>query len=215
VFGEKTVPFTKCPAGFQTKTNTDYHGNDLACGKGLSLAEAQRECLNNEACKGFSVLTKFNVPIMRGGGKLYQPWCLKKALTNPRLRHDHSFCVKDNCRKNIDIGRHFKVESFSVNGQCTDMITVRDGQPVMFEANWFNEEKGCKGCIEQLYFGIKGIPMKCLYSRNMGEDWRGTYKKTFAFMPGVYEIHAASTWQMRCNNKIDRGIRLLTVKVVE
>lgn len=216
VFGTKTVPFTKCPAGFRTKTNFDYHGNDLTngCGKGLTIAEAQRECLNNEACKGFSVLTEFNTLLMRNGAKLYQPWCLKKALTNPRLRSDHSFCVKENCRKNIDIGRHFKVESNAVNGRCTDMITVQAGQPVMFEANWFNREAGCKGCIEQLYFGIKGTPMKCLYSRNMGSDWRGTYKKTYTFdTPGTYEIHAASTWQMRCNNNIQRGVRIVTVIV--
>lgn len=215
VFGTKTVPFTKCPAGFVTKTNMDYHGNDIACGKGLSMQEAQRQCLDNDECLGFSVLTKFNVPIMRKGGKLYQPWCLKKGLTSPRLRHDHSFCVREYpCRKNIDIGRHFKVEKKSVNGKCTGKIVVKAGQPVAFSANWLNQEAGCKGCIEQLYFGIKGTPMKCLWSKNPRADERGVYQKTYTFdTPGTYEIHAATTWQMRCNNNIKRGVRLVTVEV--
>lgn len=127
-----------------------------------------------------------------------------------------AICLKPECRVNVDLGRHFKVENYLVNGQCTDNIFVQPGQPVSFEADWFNPEAGCKGCIEQLYFGVKGAAMKCLWSKNPWRDERGTYRKTFTFdKPGLYEIHAATTWQMRCNSNIKSGVRLLTVIVAE
>jgi len=119
------------------------------------------------------------------------------------------------CRNKVEIGGHSQVESYTVNGHCVDEIHVLPGRPVVFKANWFNPEKGCISCIEQLYIGVKGTAMKCLWSRNMGQDWRGTYRTTYTFdKPGTYEIHAKGTYQWRCSNNVTSGKRIVTVIVL-
>jgi len=136
-----------------------------------------------------------------------QPTPLPTPQPTPQL-------TKARCRPNVRLGGHFQAKKVLVNGKCTDNIVVRPGQPVAIKADWYNPEKGCKGCIEQLYFGVKGLPMKCLFSKNPWRDQRGTFQKTFTFDKlGTYEIHGAAKWQYRCNTSTTSGVRLVTVRV--
>jgi len=122
-------------------------------------------------------------------------------------------CVRE-CRKHIDLGRAMKVESFTVNGLCADVVEALPGQPVLLEANWYNPEQGCTGCIEQMYFGIRDTKLKCIWSKNPSAHQRGTYRNAYTFdKPGTYEIHGATSFFMRCGTRT-RGARIVTVKVL-
>jgi len=76
-----------CPAGFRLEKNTDYHGNNIECGRfgRAETNEAASACRQNSACRGFS---------LRDNGERYNPWCLKKDLAYKTSRTDHHFCVK-------------------------------------------------------------------------------------------------------------------------
>eukprot|EP00497_Spongosphaera_streptacantha_P004227 TRINITY_DN5076_c1_g1_i1.p1 TRINITY_DN5076_c1_g1~~TRINITY_DN5076_c1_g1_i1.p1 ORF type:complete len:347 (+),score=41.79 TRINITY_DN5076_c1_g1_i1:331-1371(+) len=51
------------------------------------------------------------------------------------------------------------------NQQCTQHIAINQGESVSFEAVWHNTEHACKGCREQLQFGVKDQKFACLFNK--------------------------------------------------
>jgi len=98
-----------CPSGFRLEKNTDYHGNDIECGRfgRAETNEAASACRQNSACRGFS---------LRDNGERYNPWCLKHTLDSKTSRTNHHFCVKTSRRMETE------EEEESVAANAPDMI---------------------------------------------------------------------------------------------
>lgn len=120
--------------------------------------------------------------------------------------------VRTTC-EHIDVGRTMHVMKFSVNGECTERIRLRMGDSIHVNLEWENLETDCPGCIEQMYVGLRGTQLDCIFSDNESHDTSGKYQfDTNVLLPGKYYVVATSSWQYHCVDRVD-GVVLTTVEV--
>lgn len=113
----------------------------------------------------------------------------------------------------IDVGRTMHVMDFTVNGECSENLRLRVGEKAHVKLHWENLETECPGCIEQMYVGLQGTSLDCIFSDNENYDTRGIYEyDTDMLLPGTYKLVSTSSWQYSCADRTD-GEVLATLKV--
>ena len=119
------------------------------------------------------------------------------------------------CDEPIEIGSGVQVTSFSINGECLHEFEIDQGEAVNVHLEYYNPESGCTGCIEQVYVGIRGQPLECIYhgnpSNHMSDDHTLTIPADTA--PGTYVIVARVSYQYSCLEYTD-GTEIATIRVV-
>jgi len=119
------------------------------------------------------------------------------------------------CEKDISLGRTISVTSYKVNGQCVKEIDVNYGQKVTIDVNFHNAETSCKGCIEQIYAGISGQKLQCLYNGNpRGHE---NVRKQLVYPKlaiGTHKVVGASDWGWKCGTKTS-GTTIATINVLD
>lgn len=119
----------------------------------------------------------------------------------------------DVCEQGFGIGHTFGVKSWAINDKCTNAITVSQGDSVKVHLEYESWEHGCSGCIEQMYVGIRGQELDCIYNGNPTGHLHDDHTLTLASLaPGTYQIVATASWQLSCETRTD-GRWIATVHV--
>jgi len=120
------------------------------------------------------------------------------------------------CDEPIHIGSWTEITSFSINGNCVNEFEVERGQEVKVHLEYYNPEKGCTGCLEQVYVGIQGQKLDCIYNGNPWTHFEDDHVITIPTdaEPGTYVIVAKGTYDWTCSHRTD-GIPIATIRVVE
>jgi len=115
--------------------------------------------------------------------------------------------------EHVDIGRTMHIMSFTINGKCTDHMNLHVGDSARLRVVWDNLETQCTGCIEQMYVGMRGQQLDCIFSENSDGDTTGYYDfNTGPLTAGDYSLVASSSWQYDCVDRTD-GVVLATLLV--
>jgi len=110
----------------------------------------------------------------------------------------------DVCEQGFGIGHTFGVKRWSINGKCANALTVQHGDSVDVHLEYESWEHGCSGCIEQMYVGIRGESLDCIYNGNPNGHLHDDHTLTLANLaPGTYQIVATATWQYSCVERTD------------
>jgi len=108
------------------------------------------------------------------------------------------------CEQGFGIGHTFGVKSWLINGKCANAVAVNAGDSVDVHIDYESWEHGCSGCIEQMYVGIRGQKLDCIYNGNPNGHLHDDHTLTLANLAkGTYQIVAASSWQFSCVTKTD------------
>jgi len=119
------------------------------------------------------------------------------------------------CSQPISIGRQVEVTSFSINGECVNELYVVQGEEVDIHLEYYNPETGCTGCLEQVFVGIKGRELECIYHGNPSDHIQDDHSLTIPADAevGTYEIVAKATYEYSCLTFTD-GFSIATIHVV-
>jgi len=108
------------------------------------------------------------------------------------------------CEQGFGIGHTFGVKSWLINGACANAVTVNAGDSVDVHIEYESWEHGCSGCIEQMYVGIRGQKLDCVYNGNPNGHLHDDHTLTLANLaPGTYQIVATASWQYNCVTRTD------------
>jgi len=134
------------------------------------------------------------------------------------------------CERGIDIGRDASITSYSINGECTNEVTVMAGTlrakqltHLNIHLEYFSPDVNggefCDTCtLEQIYIGIQGKDLDCFYEGipkgHATHDYQFPIQK---FAPGTYTIVARTLNEHYTNacRPLTEGTPIAVVNVVD
>lgn len=127
--------------------------------------------------------------------------CDLSSLTSDVWSHTINCAV---CEQGFGIGHTFGVKSWAINDKCTNAITVSSDDSVKVHLEYESWEHGCSNCREQMYVGIRGQELDCIYDGNPNGHLHDDHTLILANLaPGTYQLVATASWQYHCVTRTD------------